>query len=166
MFLISGLVSPRTWLAFTHHMAGWVIGLAVFVTVVCGIAIGLSTLPLALAGLPVLGVTLRLTDWLAAGERARFAVLLGDRIPAWPANPERGYRWLLVPRRATLTGRQTWRGVGYWLLRLPVSSVTVVLTLGVWALGLVMFTLPLYGGLLPGGSPAIGGTALRGPLPT
>ncbi|MGH3215861.1 MAG: sensor domain-containing protein, partial [Trebonia sp.] len=164
MFLIRDLVSPRTWLAFTHHLAGWVVGLVFFLIVACGIAIGLTSLPLALAGLPVLGLTLRCADWLAAEERARFAVLLGVRIPAWPADPRRGYRWLLVPRRATLTGRQTWGTVGYGLLEIVVTTVTVVLCLAVWAVGLVMVTLPLYSGLLPGGSATIGGTALRGPL--
>ena len=135
-----------------------------FLIVAFGIAIGLGSLPLALAGLPVLGLTLRCADWLAAEERARFAVLLGVRIPAWPGDPRRGYRWLLVPRRATLTGRQTWGTVGYGLLEVVVATVNLVLCLVVWAIGLVMVTLPLYSGLLPGGSAAIGGTALRGPL--
>jgi len=164
MFLISDLVSPRTWLAFTHHLAGWVISLAFFLIVACGIAVGLSSLPLALAGLPILGLALRCADWLATEERARFGVLLGARIPAWPADPRRGYRWLLVPRRATLTGRQTWGTIGYGLLEIVVTTVSALLCLAVWALGLVMVTLPLYSGLLPGGSAAIGGTALRGPL--
>ena len=164
MFLIRDLVSPRTWLAFTHHLAGWVVGLAFFLIVACGIAIGLSSLPLALAGLPVLGLTLRCADWLAIEERARFALLLGVRIPAWPADPRRGYRWLLIPRRATLTGRQTWGTVGYGLLEIVVTTVTAALCLIVWAVGLVMVTLPLYGGLLPGGSPHIGGLAIHGSL--
>ncbi len=164
MFLIRDLVAPRTWLAFTHHLAGWAVGLVFFLIVACGIAIGLSSLPLALAGLPVLGLTLRCADWLAAEERARFAVLLGVRIPAWPADPRRGYRWLLVPRRATLTGRQTWGTVGYGLLEIVVTTVTATVCLAVWAAGLVMLTLPLYGGLLPGGSPVIAGLAVHGSL--
>ena len=77
MFLIRDLVSPRTWLAFTNHLAGWVVAVVFFLIVGFGIAIGLGSLPLALVGLPVLGLTLRCADWLAAEERARFAVLLG-----------------------------------------------------------------------------------------
>jgi hypothetical protein len=135
MFLIRDLVSPRTWLAFTNHLAGWVVAVVFFLIVGFGIAIGLGSLPLALVGLPVLGLTLRCADWLAAEERARFAVLLGVRVPAWPADPRRGYRWLLVPRRATLTGRQTWGTVGYGLLEVVVATVNVVLCLAVWAVG-------------------------------
>jgi signal transduction histidine kinase len=164
MFLIRDLVSPRTWLAFTHHVAGFAIGIAVFVVVTTGIAVGTALLPIGLVGLPILGLTLRFADGLAVVERTRFEVLLGRRIPAGPADPRRGYRWLLIPRRVTLTGRVTWGEIGYALLRLPVSAATVVLTLGVWSLGLVALTLPLYAGLLPGGSASIDGTALRGPL--
>ncbi|HEY7260412.1 MAG TPA: sensor domain-containing protein [Trebonia sp.] len=162
MFLIRDLVSPRTWLAFTHHVSGWVIGLLFFLIVVFGLSVGVSAVPLALVGLPVLGLTLRCADWLAAEERARFAVLLGVRIPAWPDDPRRGYRWLLVPRLATLTSRQTWGTVGYGLLQVVVSTVIVTLTLVTWSFGLVMLTLPLYGGLLPGGSPVIGHWAVHG----
>jgi hypothetical protein len=46
MFLIRDLVSPRTWLAFTHHLAGWVVGVVFFLIVAFGIAIGLGSLPL------------------------------------------------------------------------------------------------------------------------
>jgi len=166
MFLIPGLVSPRTWLAFTHHLAGLVIGVVVFWVIAFGITFGSVFLPLALAGLLLIGLTLRFADGLADAERARFAVLLGERIPAWPAVPGSRYRWLLVPRRATLTGRQTWGSIGYGLLRLPVSCVTAFVTVGIWALGLVMFTLPLYSGLLPGGGPTFDGTVHPGPLTT
>jgi signal transduction histidine kinase len=45
-----------------------------------------------------------------------------------------------------------------------VTTVSLTLCLAVWALGLVMLTLPLYGGLLPGGSPTIGSLAVHGSL--
>jgi signal transduction histidine kinase len=35
----------------------------------------------------------------------------------------------------------------------------------VWAAGLVLLTLPLYAGLLPGGAPSVDGTPVRGPVP-
>jgi signal transduction histidine kinase len=165
VFLLPGLVSPRTWLAFVHHLAGLVIGMVAFLVIGYGIALGGVFLPVALIGLVLFGLTLRFADRLAVAERARFAVLLGERIPAWPAGSGLRFRWLFVPRRATLTGRQTWGSVGYGLLRLPVSCLAAVITIGFWAGGLIMLTLPLYGGLLPGGGPAIGGTVLRGPLP-
>jgi len=162
MYLIRDLVSPRTWLAFTHHVVGLVIGF-LFLGVTFGVAVSAAFVPLGLVSLPILGLMLRCADWLADGERARFAVLLGAPISGWPSDPRRGYRWLLIPRRVTLFGRATGGEIGYALLRLPVSLVTALLSIGVWATGLVLLTLPLYGGLLPGGAPTIGGAQLRGP---
>lgn len=164
MFLLRDLVSPRTWLAFIHNVAGFAIGIAAFVVVVTGVTVGTALAPIGLVGLPILGLTLRFADGLAVVERARFAVLLGRRIPAWPADPRRGYRWWLIPRGATLIGRATWGEIGYALLRLPAGLVTMVATAGVWAVGLVAVTLPLYAWALPGGSISIDGAARRGPL--
>ena len=133
MFLIRDLVSPRTWLAFTHHVVGLVIGF-LFLGVTLGVAFSAAFVPLGLVSLPILGLMLRFADWLAAGERARFAVLLGARDPGWPADPRRGYRWLLIPRRVTLIGRATWGEIGYALLRpagQPGHSVAVASL--VWA---------------------------------
>ena len=133
-------------------MAGLVIGF-LFLGALIGITVSAALVPLGLVSLPILGLMLRCADGLAAGERVRFDVLLGARIPGWPADPRRGYRWLVIPRRVTVFGRATGREIAYALLRLPVSLVTAVLSLMVWTMGVVLLTLPLYGGLLPGGGP-------------
>ena len=52
MFLVRDLVSPRTWLAMISHLAGFVMGLAVFVVIVTGLSLGFGLLVLALVGLP------------------------------------------------------------------------------------------------------------------
>ena len=85
MFLLRDLVSPRTWLALTQHLVGLVLGFAAIFIVTFGLGFGFGGLFFALAGLPLLGVTLRLADWFARAERARFGFLTGMRIPAWPA---------------------------------------------------------------------------------
>ena len=86
MFLLRDLVSPRTWLAMTSHLAGLVIGFAVIFVFTFGLGFGFSLVVVALIGLPVLGLTLRFADWFATAERARMALMLGVRIPAWPAD--------------------------------------------------------------------------------
>lgn len=96
MFLVRDLVSPRTWLAMTSHLAGLFTGLLVMVVVVTGLSLGFSLLVLALAGLPLLGLTLRLADWFAVAERARIGLMLGARIPAWPGGSRAGYRLSLI----------------------------------------------------------------------
>ena len=157
MSLIRGLVSARTWLAFTHHVAGLVLSIASFTVVVTGLAVGLATMPLALVGLPVIGVTTRFSTAFAAVERARFALLLDTELPRWSADPRRGYRWLIVPTRSMLATRATWGQIGYALLRLPVSVVSFTLTVTVWSAGLMALTLPLYARRLPGGGPNVDG---------
>ena len=42
MFLVRDLVSPRTWLAMTSHLAGLFTGLLVMVVVVTGLSLGFS----------------------------------------------------------------------------------------------------------------------------
>jgi signal transduction histidine kinase len=161
MSLIRGLVSARTWLAFVHHVAGFPLAIASFVIVVTGFAVGLATMPLALVGLPVIGVTVRLSSAFARVERARFA-LLGRELPRWPADPGRGYWWKIVPTRTTMRARATRGEVSYAVLRLPASLVAFTLTVVVWSLGVVGLTLPLYARELPGGGPSLNGNLIHG----
>jgi hypothetical protein len=162
MFVVRDLVSPRTWLAMTSHLAGLFTGLAVFVVITTGLSLGFSLVVLVLVGLPILGITLRLAGWFAHAERARLSVMLGVRIQAWPPGARAGYRWGVVPRWRMFTERATWGEIGYALLRLPVSAVMLTLSVAAWAAGLVMLTLPLYNSSLPSGGAEIGSTVLRG----
>src|SRR6266481_2315925 len=118
MFLVRDLVSPRTWLAMTSHLAGLFLGLAVIVVFVTGLSLGFSLLVLALIGLPILGLTLRAATRYATAERARA-----------------GYRWGIVPRWRMLTERATWGELGYGLLRLPFSAVAATVSVAAWAAG-------------------------------
>jgi len=162
MFLLRDLVSPRSWLAMISHLAGLFMGLAVLVVIVTGLSLGFSLLVLALVGLPILGLTLRAATLYAVAERARLDLMLGVRIPAWPAESRAGYRWGIIPRWRALTERATWGEIGYGLLRLPFSAVAATLSLAAWAAGLVLLTLPLYNRALPSGGAELGDTVLRG----
>ena len=161
MYLVRDLVSPRTWLAFIHHFIGVLVGAVVVWIVVPGLVVGALGLPVAMIGMPIIGGTLRFTDWFARAERARFAVTLGEQIPAWPAGTRSGYRMRLLPRLAKLSERATWREVGYALLRGPVSAAAAFVTLCLWAFGLIMVTLPLFDWSLPGGGFHVDGGTLH-----
>jgi len=162
MFLVRDLVSPRTWLAMTSHLAGLFTGLVAMVVFITGLSLGFSLLVLALVGLPILGLTLRAAEWYAVGERARIALMLGVRVPAWSAGSRAGYRWGIVPRWRMLTERATWGEIGYGLLRFPVSAVAATLSVSAWAAGLVLLTLPIYNRFLPSGGAEIGNTVFKG----
>ena len=164
MFLLRDLVSARTWLAMTQHLAGLFIGLAVFTVCTVGLSMGVSLLVLALVGLPLLGVTVWLAHWFAQAERARFTLLAGVRIPAWPSpsSPDRaGFRWGIIPRWRMWTEGATWAEIGYSLLRLPVSAVAATISIAVWAVGLILLVLPTYAWSLPNGGPTFGDTVLH-----
>jgi len=66
MFLLRDLVSARTWLAMTQHLAGLFIGFVAIFIVTFGLGFGVGGLFFALVGLPLLGVTLRLADWFVS----------------------------------------------------------------------------------------------------
>jgi signal transduction histidine kinase len=167
MFLITDLVSSRTWLAMISHLVGLCIGLAAFIVAVTGFAVGLMLIPLALVGLPVFGVTLRFTEGFAWLERARFRFLLDSPIPGWPAETRSGgYWWGIVAKPRTMTRRATLTEAGYALLRFPVSTVMVILSVVLWGAGLAMVALPFYNHYLPGGGADIDGTILRGSVVT
>jgi signal transduction histidine kinase len=165
MFLIRwvfAVFSARTWLAFTHHVAGLFIGLVAFTLTVGLLITGVVGLPFALIGLVPLGLLLRFGGGLARFERGRFALLLDRQIPDWPADERPAFRWLIVPRRSAWAKRATWGRFGYVALRGPVSLVTSVITVVVWAAGAVLVALPAYARYLPGGGPSIGGTVHNG----
>jgi signal transduction histidine kinase len=168
MFLLRDLVSARTWLAMTQHLAGLLIGFAGIFVFAFGLAFGFGGIFFGLAGLPLLGVTVRLAGWFAQAERARLALLLGVRIPAWPAPGSAGrtgFRWGIIPRWRMWTESATWSELGYGLLRLPVSALAAAASVFVWAVGLVALTLPAYWRDLPSGGPDIFGDVHHGPAP-
>jgi signal transduction histidine kinase len=162
MSLLRGLVSARTWLAFTHHVAGFALAIVSFTIVVMGVAAGLVLTPVALVGLPVIGVVVRFATCFGWLERARFALLLGQDLPRWPADPRRGYWWKIVPTTAMMRNRMTWGELGYAVLRLPASVLAVTVAVSLWAAGLAGVTAPLYAGLLPGGAFSVDGHLLGG----
>jgi signal transduction histidine kinase len=164
MFLLRDLVSARTWLAMTQHLAGLFVGFVAIFIVTFGLGFGFGGLFLALAGLPLLGLMVWLAHWFARAERARFGLLLGTRIPAWPAPGSVGraeFRWGIIPRWRTWRESATWSELGYALLRLPVSAVAATISILAWAVGLILLALPTYAWAMPSGGPTFGDTVLH-----
>jgi len=112
----------------------------ILVSLVAGVAATVLA-PFGGSGLPILGLTLRYTDGLAAIERSRFAGMTGREVPPWPADPRRRYRWAVIPSLAAFTGRATWGKICYPLPRLLASALLFPIVVAFWAVGLA--TLPL-----------------------
>src|SRR5438067_1320615 len=68
--VLGALVSPRTWLAVIHLLAGLVIGIVSFTVVVTGISLGIALLPVFLVGIAVLVAVIWLAGLFARAERA------------------------------------------------------------------------------------------------
>jgi signal transduction histidine kinase len=155
------IVSARTWLAVIHLLIGWVTGLVTFVLVAAVLPVGIVLLPIALTGVPILWTLMLLTGWFARAERARFALMLGERIPNPGRIRPRGGRWWQRLRQR-LTARQFWKQIAYVLLRAPLSTVQLALVFTVWGVALAMLALPGYNAVLPRGSTILGGHAPLG----
>jgi signal transduction histidine kinase len=157
--VLGALVSPRTWLAVIHLLAGLVIGIVSFTVVVTGISLGIALLPVFLVGIAVLVAVIWLAGLFARAERARFAVLLGTEIPSPPPRPDEPTGW----RRLNLLflARSTWLPSVYALVRLPLSVIEAIVVSSVWGIGLALLVLPAYNGALPGGSAHLGSFALN-----
>jgi signal transduction histidine kinase len=141
------VVSAPTWLAAIHLMAGLVTGAVAFAVVVALGLLGISTLWFFLLGLPVLVAALWLGLQVGRAERARFAVTLGEQIPAPPADlspgaSRWGRMWLL------LMSRKAWRHAAYALIRLPLSLAETFIVIAVWSCAVAMLGLPLFAWLL------------------
>jgi signal transduction histidine kinase len=155
MAAVRPVVSARTWMAVIHLATGWITGLLAFLVVLAVLPVGIVLLPFALTGAPILWALLLCCGLFARAERARFALMLGERIPD-PASvrpPATGV-WARVRQR--LTAAETWKQLGYAVLRLPLSSAQLALVIGVWAIGLAMVAFPGYNGDLPRGSTVLG----------
>jgi signal transduction histidine kinase len=157
--VLGAVVSPRTWLAFIHLLAGLVIGLVSFTVVVTGIGLGIALLPVFLVGIAVLVAVIWLAGLFARAERARFALLLGAEIPGPGPRPDQPTGW----RRVNLVflARSTWLPSVYALVRLPLSVIEAAMVSSVWGVGLALLTLPAYNGALPGGRAHLGSFALN-----
>jgi signal transduction histidine kinase len=145
---VRAIVSGRTWLAVIHLLTGMVIGLAAFIFFVTGAVVGVGLLAAALSGIPVLAATLWLCVQFARFERARFAVMLGARMPAPPRNLSSEASWWRRTWRF-LASPATLRQFGYALLRFPLSLVQFVIVIVAWSLPLALLGLPVLSWLVP-----------------
>src|ERR1700730_1379130 len=138
---VRAVVSGRTWLAVIHLLSGMVIGLAACIFFVTGAVVGVGLLAAALSGIPVLAATLWLSVQFARFERARFAVMLGARMPGPPRKLSAEASWW---RRAWrfMASPATLRQFGYALLRFPLSLVQAVIVIVMWSLPLALLGLP------------------------
>ena len=125
----------------TYRVAGYLLlglplGIVEFVAIVTGLSMGVGLL-ITLLGIPVLVMTLLGARAGASFERELARTLLDAPMPRHQPPPERttGFFWSRL--RDLVTDRDTWAGLAFLLLRLPMGIVdfTVVVTIVSLALG-------------------------------
>jgi signal transduction histidine kinase len=149
-----GIFSARTWLALINLLAGAVTSTLAFLVVVTGVSVGVSLLPVFLAGLPVLLAVVWLCQQVARVERARFALLAGTQIPGPPPRPPAGSAWRGLWRYFTTAS--TWRFFAYVVFVWPLHLAAAIVITALWGVGLALLVLPAYNHTLPGGSAHLG----------
>ncbi len=137
------IVSAETWLAVIHLMTGAITGAVALAGVIALTAIGVTTVWFFLAGLPVLVTMLWLCLQFGRFERARFAMLLGVRLPTPAVDLSSGAPlwqrlWRLVADRATR------RQFGYAVIRCPLGFAEGFLVTAAWSFVLTLLGLPLF----------------------
>lgn len=133
---------PQTYRNLLYVALAFPLGLAYFVSLTTGFALGLG-LSITLVGIPLLLACLVATRSLTAFERWLANTLLDVEIPRQPVIPtasEEGY-W---PRfKATLTAPSTWTGLVYLYARFATGLVSFVLVVVSFSLTAALVTAPL-----------------------
>jgi len=156
--VIRSLLRPwtqaSTWWSLVHLLTGLVTGYVVTLFVGIGLVVSLSlavVVPLAMLGFWLLFVV---GHGMAQVERSRYAAFcevdLHDPAPPLAATTV----WSRYIERFRSASR--WRELLYLLLRLPVSALSVVIVVLVWAGSISLLALPLYVGRLPDRSVTFG----------
>ena len=141
------IVSAETWLAVIHLMSGAITGAVALAGVLVLTVVGVTTVWFFLAGLPVLVTMLWLCLQFGRFERARFAMLLGVRLPTPPVDLSSGASlwrrlWRLVAEPTTR------RQFGYAVIRFPLGFAEGFILTAAWSFVVALVGLPVFSSLL------------------
>ncbi len=129
----------QVWKGIGYLLAGLplaVEAMAIVIILICGIPVSVVFL-----GLPLIAITLIGTRYLAARQRGLAFVLVGERVEA--PQEIRYVSGLIGWLRGTLSDTTSWRAVGYFALKLPLTVVGLFITTFLWTLALSGFLIVL-----------------------
>jgi putative sensor protein len=132
--------TARGWTQLTHHLLGLPLGIAYFVWIVTGLALG-AGLAITLLGIPILTLVLANIRPLLMGERGLANALLGTNLAPVAVAPG-GDGWL-GRLKAYWTDGTTWRGIVYLLVRFPVGTFTFSVAVATYSAALWGLAAPI-----------------------
>lgn len=141
-WLLGAFSDRRTYGSLVYSLLGLPIGIFGFTIVVTGFALGLG-LAITLLGIPVLVATLIFVRAMASIERRLAWSLLDATMPRRPPMSPLSQGFLWGRLRDLVSARQTWREIGFILLRLPLG--VVAFTIAITLIGLMFggFVMPI-----------------------
>jgi hypothetical protein len=141
-WLLGAYSDRRTYGSLVYSLLGLLVGIFGFTFALTGFALGIGFM-ITLIGIPILVATLLFAQTMASVERRLAWSLLEAPMPRRSAMRPRseGFFWRRL--RGLLARRQTWRELGFIMLRLPLGIVGF--TIGVTTIGLMLggFAMPI-----------------------
>jgi hypothetical protein len=131
---------------FAYLVLGLPIGIASFTIAVTGLSLAAGLL-ITLVGIPVLLATLLACRGLAALERARAALVLGEPVPGAERAWKRDGVWETT--KAVLSDPGGWRDLLWAVVLMPIGIATFSIAVSLWATALGLLTSPLWYWTLP-----------------
>lgn len=143
-----GWRDPQTWRNLLYLLLTFPLGIAYFVFLMTGIALG-AGLAVTLVGLPILVGMMVAWQQLGRFERSLAASLLGNDVPS--ARDRVAAAGLVARLKADLADGFTWRSLAYLLVEFPFGVSTFVVVVTLVSLALALATAPLSYWALPQG---------------
>jgi hypothetical protein len=136
----------RSYTGLIYLMLSMPLGIFYFTFLATSLSVGIGLL-VTVIGLPVLGLTVWASWWLAALERQMAIGLLGAEVPPMGPTPFQSGRGFRYDLEEFLSNRVTWTGMLFLGLKLPLGVLSFAMTVTLIAVStsflLVPFVYPL-----------------------
>ena len=126
---------------FAYLVLSLPIGIVTFTVAVTGISLA-GGLLITLIGIPVLLLTLLACRGLAAVERTRAALVLGEPVPGAEKPWKRDGAWETT--KAVITDPGAWRDLVWSVVLMPIGIATFTITVTAWTTALGLLTSPIW----------------------
>jgi hypothetical protein len=131
---------------FAYLVLSLPIGIVTFTVAVTGLSLA-GGLLITLIGIPILVLTLVACRGLAAVERARAALVLGEPVPGAEKPWKRDGVWETT--KAVVLDPGAWRDVLWSIVLMPIGIATFTIAVTVWSTALGLLTSPIWWWALP-----------------
>jgi hypothetical protein len=134
---------PRTYTNLLYLLLAFPLGVAYFVFLSVGLAVGFG-LTIVWIGIPLLALVFAGTWAFSAFERQAAIHLLGAEVPPMSPPPSGAARSAWQRAGDFFSNPVTWKGMGFLLLKLPLGIVSFVSTVALLSLSAGLLVAPLF----------------------